>query len=267
MTNPLTKPESSPETRPEPARRPAQRTPTAVEALGEAAAFRPAHRPPMALLCLLDDGREDGEWFRLRRDRTLIGRSEGDVLVPHDGLLSSKHAEVVRILDQGQYRWFLHDLMSTNGTFVRVHSAVMRQGTEIMVGGNRFRFDSAEPGPSLLALPGDSSPRNKPWDTATPIEVVSSLVQLLPQGEGQRFFLKGLENTLGSDPRHSTLPVPNDPLLARRHAKIVRDGKGRWRIEDGASVNGTWLRVTRHPLEAACQIQVGEQRLLFKVLT
>src|SRR4051794_6574272 len=76
---------------------PVQRTPTRRENVGpppatpkgQAAAkpdeddstpHRPVNRPPMALLCAVDDGSEQGEWFRIRGDRTVIGRSQGDVV-------------------------------------------------------------------------------------------------------------------------------------------------------------------------------------------
>src|SRR5436190_22305563 len=54
---------------------------------------RPQERPSLALLCILDDGKADGEWVRLRGDRYLIGRSEGVVCIAHDAMMSARHAE------------------------------------------------------------------------------------------------------------------------------------------------------------------------------
>src|SRR5262249_44092885 len=72
-----------------------ERTPIRREEASEdAAPFKPTRRPPMALLCYLDDGSEDGEWFRMRTDRFVIGRTEGDVRIPHDGMISPRHAEI-----------------------------------------------------------------------------------------------------------------------------------------------------------------------------
>ena len=45
---------------------------------------RPVLRASMALLHVIDDGRETGETVRMRGDRLVIGRHEGDVVVPHD---------------------------------------------------------------------------------------------------------------------------------------------------------------------------------------
>src|SRR5262249_22793020 len=69
-------------------------TPAEVEAQAE----RPVQRPPLAFLCVLDDGKLDGELVRLRAERTVIGRTDGDLRVPHDGLISGQHAEIVRQL-------------------------------------------------------------------------------------------------------------------------------------------------------------------------
>ena len=88
--------------------------------------FRPTRRPPMATLCILDDGRDDGEWVRIRGDKVVIGRTEGDVCIPHDTMISSRHAEIIRQAVQGSYRWYLKDLKSTNGTYVRVAGAMLR---------------------------------------------------------------------------------------------------------------------------------------------
>src|SRR6202040_1954451 len=76
--------------------------------------FRPVRRPPMAMLCLLDDGRGEGEWIRLRKDVTVIGRSEGDVVIPHDASMSGRHVAIARHADKGRFRWHVSDLESTN---------------------------------------------------------------------------------------------------------------------------------------------------------
>ena len=108
----------------------------------------PLLRPPTALLCVLDDGRSDGEWVRLRADVTVIGRIEGDVRIPHDGLISGRHAELVRQHGPSGYRWVLVDLQSTNGTFVRIGSSVLRNENEVIIGSGRYRFEAgAAPAP------------------------------------------------------------------------------------------------------------------------
>src|SRR5262245_22964663 len=53
--------------------------------------FRPSARPPMALLYVLDDGDDTGEVVRLRGGSFVIGRVEGDLVIPHDGGMSGRH--------------------------------------------------------------------------------------------------------------------------------------------------------------------------------
>src|SRR5688572_15447617 len=117
------------------AARPA-RTPTLQEAVAadDTTPFRPTARPPMATLCIVDDGREDGDVLRLRGDRLVIGRSEGDLLIPHDTMMSARHAELARHFSKGRYRWYLIDLQSTNGTYVRAGSAPLDDGKEFLIG-------------------------------------------------------------------------------------------------------------------------------------
>src|SRR5262249_49442243 len=103
---------------------------------------RPQDRPPLALICIVDDGQSEGEWVRLRGDRYPIGRTEGVICIPHDGLMSGRHAELVRQKTPQGYRWLLLDQKSTNGTFVRVGSSVLANQAEFIIGRGRFRFES-----------------------------------------------------------------------------------------------------------------------------
>src|SRR5436190_8994371 len=50
-----------------------------------ASIYRPTVRAPVAILTVFDDGKSDGEVIRIRGERFVIGRSEGDLLLPHDG--------------------------------------------------------------------------------------------------------------------------------------------------------------------------------------
>src|SRR5262245_38941904 len=87
--------------------------------------FRPNHRPPMAVLRACEDGRDSGLTIHVYTEHFVIGRSEGDFVVEHDSAISSKHVEIVRRHDGARYQWFLKDLGSTNGTFIRVGKAVL----------------------------------------------------------------------------------------------------------------------------------------------
>jgi pSer/pThr/pTyr-binding forkhead associated (FHA) protein len=239
-----------------------------VEVEVEAQPERPVLRPPVALLCVLDDGQSDGEWVRLRADATVIGRTDGDIRLPHDGLVSGRHAQVIRQRGPNGYRWALVDLQSTNGTFVRVGSTILRHENEVLIGSGRYRFEAGVP-PVLPPpeAPGAAPQTTQAWSGAAPVRsLVPSLVELSPAGPVQRFTLTLPEYWIGRDARTCALARPDDVLVSARHARLYRDAKGQWHVENNKSLNGLWLRIVEPmPLGGACQFRVGEQRFLFRV--
>ena len=67
-----------------------------AEATDDARLYRPALRPSMALLTVMGDGEDSGEVIRIRGPSFLIGRVEGDLVIPHDPGISARHASIVR---------------------------------------------------------------------------------------------------------------------------------------------------------------------------
>jgi|GEM_PF-7068389 len=53
-----------------------------------------------------------------------------------------------------------------------------------------------------------------------------------------------------------------DPMARSRHARIFRDARGRWFVQNNRSLNGAWMRIDRLAIEGAGQFQMGEQRFL-----
>jgi hypothetical protein len=170
-------------------------------ATGDTTPFRPQRRPPIALLCIFDDQDQDGEWVRLRGDTAIIGRTEGDITIPHDNMMSSRHAELARRVEGGRTRWHLTDLQSTNGTFVRVASALLKHNQELLLGSCRFRFQApaigAEPGPDSASA---GPPRTQAWEMVRAQEQVPVLVRLSPSGEHPPILLDRADNLLGRNP-------------------------------------------------------------------
>jgi hypothetical protein len=227
-------------------------------------AFRPSLRPPVALLTVFDDGSDEGELIRVRGERFVIGRSEGDLLLPHDGQVSARHSELVRRRDgDGPWTWELADLGSTNGTFVRAGDAVLRDGQEFLVGRTRYRFDESQ-APAADA-PAESPRSTQTWNSATGLPGVPSVVELTRQGLGARLPLMQAEYWVGTDRTACAIVPADDPFVGPRHARLSRDAKGRWHVANNRSVNGVWIRVEHADLTGSCYFQVGEQRFSFKV--
>jgi len=150
--------------------------PVAMPVAGAAPAqpYRPTQRPPVALLTVLDDGKGDGEVLRLRADRFVIGRSEGDCLIPHDPLISARHLEISRHRVGEQFRWVVTDLQTTNGLFIRVSRAALADKAEFLVGKGRYRFEGPGGGqPNTVddlpadARHGSTQPLGGSWSVAT----------------------------------------------------------------------------------------------------
>jgi pSer/pThr/pTyr-binding forkhead associated (FHA) protein len=221
----------------------------------------------MALLTVLDDGDEAGESIRIRDSRFQIGRAEGDLVIPHDGGMSGRHAEITRRWENGQFNWYLKDLTSSNGTFVKVSRVLMGPQKEIQLGSRRYRIEEST-APSVVEAQLRPAATRK-WQLDGSSEVaqlgLSALVELTEQGGGRRFSLTGTEHWLGRDPQQCSIVI-DDKMLSPRHARLSRDSKGRWEIENAQSLNGLWLRVAEAPLGSGGQFQCGEQRFVIKVL-
>lgn len=234
--------------------------------------FRPRLRPPMALLIVIDDGANEGEIVRIRKDEFRIGRSEGDLIIPHEKLMSSAHACVSRRFINGAYRWFLNDLNSTNGTFVKLRSCVLHHNSELMFGSFRYKFDSGGQGTAEVnAAPLDTE-RTMGWKRVSVEEVSrpgASLTRLWPNGNTEKFKLSGDNILIGSAPTSdkagvTTLAFSNDPMLSKRHLRIFRDEHRRWRAVEVEALNGIWIAVQEREIDKDAMFQLGEQRFSIK---
>jgi pSer/pThr/pTyr-binding forkhead associated (FHA) protein len=231
--------------------------------------FHPVQRPGTAIIVVLDDGDDDGEEIRVRRESFTIGRVQGDLVLPHDGNISGKHAEIVRRLEGGRWQWYLRDLQSTNGTFVRVAGGILRDGQELLIGGSCFRFESShidETGESASAPGAVAATRKFVGGSVAQFaaQMNPSLVALAPEGDERRYALDRSELWIGRD-RGQCAIVLEDPLVSPRHARIYRDPKGKWMIQNNRSLNGLWMRITEVALDKGGQFQCGEQRFLVKI--
>jgi pSer/pThr/pTyr-binding forkhead associated (FHA) protein len=231
--------------------------------------YRPSLRPSMALLHVLDDGDDSGEILRIRANSFVIGRVEGNITIPHDGGISGRHAEISRRHENGEHHWFLKDLQSTNGTFVRAATVILSQDQEVLIGGGRFRFEvPAAPAESAPMLDSAANATRK-WESLSGSTTVSGLQPILvdvsPGRPGRRFALREQEYWIGRDPSQSSIVV-DDPMVDRRHARVYRDEKNRWIIANARSRNGLWARIQEVGLGRGGFFQCGEQRFFFKVL-
>jgi pSer/pThr/pTyr-binding forkhead associated (FHA) protein len=199
--------------------------------------FRPLHRPPLAVLWVMDDDQDGAERIRIRQRTFVIGRTEGDLCLPHDHQISSRHAEISRRQEEGAWNWYLTDLKSTNGTFVKIAKARLQPETELCFGCTHFRFRL-----------GTSTSRPP------------HLVQLLADGEGRHWPLDRPSYWFGRDAAQCQIFVEDDPTISPTHAHLQCDDKGRWYVLDDQTLNGTWLRIEQIRLTSGGEFELGEQR-------
>ena len=202
-------------------------------------AFRPVSRPSTGLLKIMHDDQRYFEPRLLMLESTMIGRRDADIVIPHDGAISSRHATIERRKEQEKWRWYLADAGSTNGTFVRVDGTILRNDDEIIMGSERYLFSEDGQTARLNHLDGE--------------EVVNSIV-LNPEG-----------TWLGRD-YAELMESFWDELLDPKHAFIHLDRKGKWHMQNPHSVNGVWKRIQEVRLTANCVFQIGEQRICFSYL-
>ncbi|MBX9578895.1 MAG: FHA domain-containing protein [Gemmataceae bacterium] len=231
--------------------------------------WRPTRRPPTPTLIVCDDGRTDGEAITLRAARFVIGRTEGDLTLPHDEMASTRHAEITRQQTGGLWRWVVTDLQSTNGLFVRVTRTALADRAELLVGGGRYRFDApdAEPAATVDHVPDPAKPPNstRGWAADAPFGLrPPALTELTPGGIGNRVVLTRPEYWIGTDPG-CAICRPDDPFCEPRQCRVYRGPKGGWHAEHPKTLNGLWFRVPQIVVERTVQFQVGEQRFRLRV--
>ncbi|HVC92484.1 MAG TPA: FHA domain-containing protein [Pirellulales bacterium] len=231
------------------------------------AIYRPTLRPPMAVLTAQDDGKSDGEQFRLRDARFVIGRSEGDLVVPHDAMISSRHVEITRQTIGAHQRWVITDLQSTNGMFVRVSRTPLADQSEFLVGKGRYRLLVPTRGAPVTTdyVPAEGARHTtQAWGDDGAAPAVPALVEVLGNAVGNRVLLLGEEYWIGTDPGCAICRT-NDPYCEARHTRLFRDAKGVWHMEPNKAINGLWFRMPQVVCETLVQFQIGEQRFRLKV--
>lgn len=231
----------------------------------ETVRFRPSQRHPMAVLCIFDDDGDSKETVRIRKSPFTIGRTHGDVVIPHDSQISSQHAEISLILDGDKYAWKLKDLDSTNGTFVRASDVTLKPGLLLLMGKTRYRFEMKSSNGYATTdewkQQGTGQWQQQPAESQ---QQMPALVEMTHEGDGQQFVFNGNDLWIGSDPQQSAI-VLKDPMVSPRHARVFRDEKNRWVIESSKTLNGLWAQIDEVSLGKGGQFQCGEQRFLVRI--
>ncbi len=239
--------------------------PAATPAKVDEQPYRPSSRPPAATLTVYDDGQTTGELIRLRHDRFVIGRNEGDLQLPEDEQISKRHVVIGRQTADGKSRWVITDLQSQNGLFVRVNKAPLAHNAEVLVGGGRYRYEAAQTPTGDTPGSDDIDIENAGSQTRMALVYVPAgagfFSEMIGSGMGSRTMLTQSEYWIGSDPT-CEICRRQDPFVKSRHALLTRSPRGTWVIQNNRTLNGIWLRMPQVSISSGqnCEFQIGEQR-------
>jgi pSer/pThr/pTyr-binding forkhead associated (FHA) protein len=198
-------------------------------------------------------GSREGQSYVLSEGESTIGRDETvDIPLYGDGSVQRAHARIVKSGAGACIR------AEQPGSPVVVNSqpvanAPLSDGDIISIGKHRLRFGSRR---ATQAASVASSPQQVRPASATVLQVISG------PHSGAAFPLSSASMPMGRSPECS-IPLSNDSLVSRQHARIVWDGAC-WRVEDCGSTNGVYVngqRVSAQAIHPGDEISVGQSTL------
>jgi pSer/pThr/pTyr-binding forkhead associated (FHA) protein len=216
--------------------------------------------------------------FSLAKGELTVGRNPGnDILIENAGV-SRRHA----VIKWNGDRTTIEDMGSANGIFVngkRIMTHELREGDEIVIVKHRMSFhlpkvgdlpkaEAAEPGgqktmyidPTAIAQAMAGMPSSRP-ESATPV-----LRPRLILPDLKKIALEAEEISLGSGAGCKI--QLSGMFVARVHAKIIPQKDGHYRIVHVAGLAATRVngeKITEHLLKHGDEIEIGKQKLLFRL--
>ncbi len=80
-------------------------------------------------LIRINDKGKAGQHYLLRKETVVVGRENGDIYFPEDGFLSSSHIK----LSRRENKYYMADLGSSNGTFIRIKQPTKLNNNDIIL--------------------------------------------------------------------------------------------------------------------------------------
>ncbi len=205
-------------------------------------------------LTLLDDSGSALQHFERSSPDTTIGRQDGDIRFPDDGVLSPLHAKISWEHDALVVR----DLGSRNGTWVFLEAPHrLLDGDLLLIGSQVIRF-------RRLGYPGPHPPdadATRRMGSLIPSADIASLSQLRSDGSVRDVIQlsPGRDVTIGRE--QGDWVFPYDPSMSARHAQ-VRSEDADFVVVDADSRNGIAIAARGDmPLRHHSRILVGDKLL------
>jgi len=213
-----------------------------------------SNQPALAarLVVIAQDG-TPGRQYPLTEDQTDIGREEGSILLPSDPYVSPRHARVF----QRAGRFFVRDLASVNGVYVRIRSAERLQNADlVLIGLEVLRFEVVSDAEKGL---GPATERGTRVFGSPALPRYARLCQRTVEGATRDIVYLGRDETvIGRE--SGDLVFTNDPFMSRRHAVFLRDATTNiFLLQDLGSSNGTYLAIRgEHELAHGDHVRIGQ---------
>jgi pSer/pThr/pTyr-binding forkhead associated (FHA) protein len=227
-------------------------------------AFSPRqHRPAtsaggVAHLAVISQDGSTGQTHWIEQGSVDIGREEGEIKLAADRFVSPRHARV--FARSGAF--FLKDLDSLNGVYLRVRDSEPLSDTDlVLLGSEVLRFDL------LSGAEQDLGPaRERGTDVyGSPARPrYACLSERTVEGVYRNvFYISGDEVVIGRE--FGDLVFTTDSFMSRRHAAIQRDPvAGSFTLRDLGSSNGTYLAIRGEvELREGDHLRVGQHLFRF----
>ena len=183
--------------------------------------------------------------YKVKRDGIRIGRHSSNNIVIFEESVSRFHAKII----YQQNSFYLLDIKSTTGTFVKVtERLLLKPGQLIEIGSYQFIINNIH-----IA---EGSTENKLKESYIQLSVIES-----PDDIEDRDFVLYDNESIGRKSL-STISFSEDLHMSNLHVKInlIQD---QFFLEDIASTNGTWLRLSEECVES--DPMPLHDKLIFKI--
>jgi pSer/pThr/pTyr-binding forkhead associated (FHA) protein len=244
----------------EPAQRPDSMRPSAPEFAFSSRSPRPAASASAGMphLAVISQDGSTGQTYWIERGSVDIGREEGDIRLGADRFVSPRHARVFARANA----YFLRDLESINGVFLRVRESERLQHADlVLLGSEVLRFELLEDGDQGL---GPARERGTDVYGSPTRPRYAVLSERTVEGVDRNvFYISANETVIGRE--FGDLVFTTDSFMSRRHAAIHRDPvAGSFTVRDLGSSNGTYLAIRGEvELREGDHLRVGQHLFRF----
>ena len=237
----------------------------------------PVHKGPIPEVVLMVGDKQLGV-FSLTAGEATIGRTPGNTIVIDNAGVSRRHA-VIRVKGD---KVVIEDLGSANGTFVRgqrIEEYELRDGDEIAIVKHRlvYRVPKDAEAQARVEPIQDAGQKTMYIDAAAVAQAVggrpggrsdavASLRPRLILPDLKKFPLEEDEVRLGSGAGCQI--QLSGMFVGKVHARIVRAKDGQLKIQHLSGLAGTRVngeKIAEHQLKHGDEIEIGKQKLLFRL--